>query len=102
MENGNLRFRVVPNPYRVIADWEMSQDERLIKFTHLPAKCTIHIFNVAGEHVRTLEHDQSSTVVSEAQWNLRTCENREVAPGLYFYYIESELGEQTGKFVIIK
>ncbi|MBD3289201.1 hypothetical protein GF337_10385 [candidate division KSB1 bacterium] len=95
-------IRVVPNPYRVIADWEMSQDERLIKFTHLPETCTIHIFNVAGEHIRTLEHDQSATVVSEARWNLRTSENREVAPGLYFYYIESEMGEKTGKFVIIK
>ena len=96
------RIRVVPNPYRVIADWEMSQDERMIKFTHLPASCTIRIFNVAGELIQTLEHDQNSPIESEAIWNLRTYENREVAPGLYFYHLESTIGEKTGKFVIIK
>ncbi len=96
------KIKVVPNPYRVIADWEMSQDERMIKFTHLPAVCTIKIFNVAGELMRTLEHNVYSSTESEEIWNLRTDENREIAPGLYFYYIQSNLGEKTGKFVIIK
>jgi hypothetical protein len=95
-------IRVVPNPYRVIADWELSQDERMIKFTHLPQNCTIRIFNVAGESIRTLEHNLNSPIDSEEIWNLRTYENREVAPGLYFYHIISPLGETTGKFVIIK
>jgi hypothetical protein len=96
------KIKVVPNPYRVIAEWEMSQDERMIKFTHLPAECTIKIFNVAGELMRTLKHDLSSPIDSEEIWNLRTDENREVAPGLYFYYLQSNLGEKSGKFVIIK
>jgi len=95
-------IRVVPNPYRVIADWELSQDERMIKFTHLPQKCTIKIFNVAGEWMQTLEHGFNSAIDSEEIWNLRTHENREVAPGLYFFHIKSNLGEKTGKFVIIK
>ncbi len=94
--------RVVPNPYRVIAAWEMSQDERKIKFTHLPESCTIYIYNVAGERVQTLEHNQNSPVNSEEVWNLRTYENREVAPGLYFFYMKSGIGEKSGKFVIIK
>ncbi len=94
--------RIVPNPYRVIADWEMSQDERMIKFTHLPVRCSIKIFNAAGEYIRTLHHDASSPLQSEEIWNLRTHENREVAPGLYFYHLNSDIGEKTGKFVIIK
>jgi hypothetical protein len=80
----------------------MSQDERMIKFTHLPSECTIKIFNVAGELMRTLRHDLSSPIISEEIWNLRTDENREVAPGLYFYFLQSNLGEKSGKFVIIK
>jgi hypothetical protein len=95
-------IRVVPNPYRVIADWELSQDERLIKFTHLPKQCTIRIFNAAGELIQTIHHNESSPIDSEAIWNLRTYENREVAPGLFFYHIDSGLGEKVGKFVIIK
>jgi len=96
------KIKVVPNPYRVIAEWEMSQDERMIKFTHLPGRCTIKIFNVAGELMRILDHNESSPIISEEIWNLRTEENREVAPGLYFYYLKSEIGETSGKFVIIK
>ena len=96
------RIRVVPNPYRVIADWEFSQDERMIKFTHLPARCAITIFNAAGEKIRSLSHDETSPIDSEEIWNLRTYENREVAPGLYFYHVDSDLGEKMGKFVIIK
>ncbi len=96
------KIRVVPNPYRVIADWELSLDERMIKFTHLPQRCTIRIFNTAGEWIQTLHHDESAPIASEAIWNLRTHENREVAPGLYFYHIKSDLGEKLGKFVIIK
>ena len=96
------KIRVVPNPYRVIAEWELSQDERMIKFTHLPAECTIRIVNTAGELMQTLEHGAHSPINSEEVWNLRTYENREIAPGLYFYYIKSPLGEKSGKFVIIK
>lgn len=95
-------IRVVPNPYRVIAEWEVSQLERAIKFIHLPAVCTIKIFNVAGELIETLEHNHLSPISSEEVWNQRSFENREVAPGLYFYHISSPLGETSGKFVIIK
>ncbi len=96
------KIRVVPNPYLVIADWELSQDERMIKFTHLPEECTIKIVNTAGELMQTLNHGTHSPIDSEEIWNLRSYENREIAPGLYFYFIQSPLGEKTGKFVIIK
>ncbi len=95
-------IKVVPNPYVVINPQETAVQERLIKFTHLPAVCTIRLFNSAGELINTIYHDQSSPIGSEESWNLRSNENREVAPGLYFYHISSNLGEIGGKFVIIK
>jgi len=95
-------IKVVPNPYLVVADWEFSVDERKLKFTHLPEKCKIRIFNSAGEMVRKLEHNHMSPISSEEAWNMRTFENREVAPGLYYYHVSSEYGEHAGKFVIIK
>lgn len=94
--------RVVPNPYSVFNPLETSTREGLIKFTNLPVECTIRIFNAAGEHIQTIYHDQNSPVESEKNWNLRSYENREVAPGLYFYHLESDLGSVQGKFVIIK
>jgi hypothetical protein len=94
--------KVVPNPYRVFNPLETSTREGLIKFTNLPEVCTIRIFNAAGELIQTLYHDSSSPVESEKNWNLRSYENREVAPGLYFYHLDSDLGSNRGKFVIIK
>ncbi|NOZ63258.1 MAG: T9SS type A sorting domain-containing protein [Calditrichaeota bacterium] len=95
-------IKVVPNPYRVINPQETAVRERMLKFTHLPETCTIRIFNMAGELIVTLYHGSTSPIASEEQWNLRSDENREVAPGLYFFHIESELGDKTGKFVVIK
>jgi len=95
-------IKVVPNPYRIINLQETAIRERIIKFTHLPEKCTIRIFNVAGELIATLHHDTNSPISSEEAWNLRSFENRDVAPGLYFFHVDSELGEKAGKFVIIK
>lgn len=97
-------IRVVPNPYRGRSDFERSQNEGEIRFTRLPRKCTIKIFNSVGELVQTLQHDEASSGQGEgiARWNLRSRENRNVAPGLYFFIVESELGSKTGKFVIIR
>jgi methionyl-tRNA synthetase len=74
----------------------------MVRFIGLPARCEIRIFNVAGEEIVSLYHNERSAISSEEPWNLRSKENREVAPGLYFYYIHSDLGVKTGKLAIIK
>ncbi|NIT57510.1 MAG: hypothetical protein GWN00_15160, partial [Aliifodinibius sp.] len=51
------KVRVVPNPYIVSAEWEFDEFNRKLQFQNLPSKCTIYIFNVAGELVHTLYHD---------------------------------------------
>lgn len=97
------RIRVVPNPYVIANPQETGVRERMVKFTHMPEYATVRIFNVAGELVATLRHDPlTSPIASELRWNLRSQENTEVAPGLYMYHVESDLGVVTGKMVIIK
>ncbi len=103
---------VVPNPYRVDRDytlesggWEgrsrdWTENNRLMKFIHLPQRCTIRIFTLAGDIVTTLEHDDPYT--GEAEWNLLSGSNRAVASGLYIFTVESDLGRQVGKFVLIR
>ncbi|MFQ5770916.1 MAG: hypothetical protein ACE5HX_10305, partial [bacterium] len=101
-KSGLELVNVVPNPYKVVNPQETAVRERMLKFTHLPSECTIRIFNVAGELIDTLHHNAFSPIASEEVWNLRSHENREVAPGLFFYHVQSALGDKTGKFVIIK
>jgi hypothetical protein len=75
--------------------------ERRITFTHVPAGAKIHIFTARGELVRTLTHD-SSIQDGSVNWNLKSYENLDIAPGVYFYVVESDVGQMKGKVAIIK
>ena len=102
-------IRVVPNPYVTAAEFELplppgitsGRGERRIDFTHLPAAATVRIYTSRGDHVVTLTHPgniEDGTV----SWNLKTKENLDVAYGVYFYVVESPVGNKTGKIAIIK
>jgi len=94
-------IRVVPNPYVGGNAWEMG-NRREIQFTHLPDNATITIFNASGEKVRTLEHNTATAKASSiAVWNLLNDDDQLVAPGIYFYHLKCDLGETTGKMVLI-
>ncbi len=101
-------IKVVPNPYVAAARWEppniydSGRGERLIRFNHLPAECTIRIYTVNGELVDTIEH-KSTLSDGSAEWDLLTKDNLSVAYGVYIYHVEAPgIGEKTGKFAIIK
>jgi len=102
-------IRVVPNPYIVATSHELplppaissGRGERKIDFIHLPPGAKITIFTSRGEHVITLFHD-NTMFDGTVSWNLKTKENLDVAPGVYFYAVESSVGKKTGKIAIIK
>lgn len=109
---------VVPNPYRTDADysfenggWEgrgitWSETKRVIKFIHLPTECTIRVFTLVGELVATIEHRPGTPgydpMRGEEDWHLFSASNRAIASALYVFTVDSDLGRQVGKFVIIK
>jgi hypothetical protein len=95
------KVKVVPNPYIVASGYEVGS-KKIIQFTKLPAAATIKIFNAAGELVRTIEHNGGGSLApSIAVWDLKNEDQQLVAPGLYFFYLDSPLGSTQGKFVII-
>ncbi|MCU0453826.1 MAG: hypothetical protein MUE68_09215 [Bacteroidetes bacterium] len=98
---------VVPNPYVGFASFEperfavSGRGERRIEFRGLPADCTIRVYTVKGELVKTLTHDGS--VDGIVPWNLRSADNLDVAPGLYVFHVDAgALGVKIGKFALIK
>lgn len=102
------RIRVVPNPYVVTAEWEekspysSGRGPRKIQFTNLPQRCTIRIYTVSGELVRTIEHDAPIIDGSES-WDLLTRDNLAVSYGLYIFHVDAPgVGEKIGKFALIK
>jgi len=102
-------IKVVPNPYVVTNSWERpnpystGRGPRELHFTHLPPHCTIRIFDIAGQHVATIERDVTSTIDGTEVWDMRTKDGLEIGFGIYIYHIDApEIGEKTGKFAVIK
>ena len=103
------RVKVVPNPYIAASANELAlppnitsgRGLRRVDFTHIPAGAKIHIFTSRGEHVVTLEHS-GSIEDGTVTWNLKSKESLDVAFGVYFYVVESSVGNKTGKLAIVK
>ncbi len=93
------KVTVVPNPYIVSAEWESDIGEHKITFSGISGSCVIRIYNVAGELVKVINHDDGT---SFAYWDIKNDDNQEAAPGLYFYHIDAgNIGTKIGKFVVI-
>ena len=106
-EDNLSEITVVPNPFVVWSGFEEYDYMRVMSFTHLPEKCTITVFTINGEKVIKLDHDSSGsgtgTDSGTLEWNVRTVNNQEVAPGLYIYAVETPDGEKhIGKFAVIR
>jgi hypothetical protein len=106
------RVLVVPNPCRTDRDyttgtygWEdpaitLAGSNRVVKFIHLPAQCTIHIMTLVGEVVATLSHNDP--VHGELNFNLFSEAGHPLASGVYIFTVDSNYGRQIGKFVVIR
>lgn len=113
------KIRVVPNPYFVTNRAVLSEGTDKIFFTHLPPHCTIRIYTLAGELVRTIEHvstelyspdDRSSQgdKGGTASFELLNRYNQALASGIYIYHVEARdesdtvVGNKIGRFAIIR
>ena len=107
---------VVPNPYLGNEDytsyqppWESAppgrrwmEQDRKIQFINLPQHCTIKIYTLAGELVKTLEHNDA--VRGYEEWNLVSQVGQAIASDMYLFTVEDKNNGniQVGKFVVIK
>lgn len=108
---------VVPNPYRVDANyeemgWEDSKDwdehDRRLTFFNIPQKAVIRIYTLSGDLVKTITHNASSRsaeAVNAVDWNLINDNAQTVTSGVYLFSVkdaEDDGFDYVGKFVIIK
>jgi hypothetical protein len=113
-------IKVVPNPFYAFSSFG-SGTGQLIKFTYLPASCTIKIFTVAGDLIKIIYHNSSSNndritlvttdstyvapglATSVETWNLQTLKGRNIASGMYIALVEAPgIGKTTVKFAVIR
>ncbi|MEI8135379.1 MAG: hypothetical protein WCH46_09985 [bacterium] len=117
--------QVVPNPYIVEHIGQASTDNSKLFFTRLPPRATIEIYSVAGELVKTLEHNGYAYSVDANQnkqydyssladrynveeWNLLSEGRQRVGSQVFVARIiakdpkdNSVLGETTTKFAVV-
>jgi hypothetical protein len=108
--NDLSKVLVVPSPFRQVSGFLDAREAKRLTFVNVPSRCTIRIYTVAGDLVQTLEHEG----FGEKAWGSNTSNDylltrfaTNVAPGIYYYHVESHVsgheGETaTGKFAIIK
>jgi hypothetical protein len=111
---------VVPNPYRGRAQWDLVPREEdpsgtKVTFHNLPrTKGTIHIFTLAGDLVRDIPFDGTAPPdlqygvhpvtggQGEVSWNLISRNGQKTVSGIYIFSVDTDLGREVGKFVIIR
>ena len=80
------KILAVPNPYLGRSSYEFSSLARQMRFTNLPAQCTIRIFSLSGDLVRTIEH---SNGLSFDTWDLKTDQGVLIASGVYIAHFDA-------------
>lgn len=93
------QIKVVPNPYFIRNILDRDPNVSHLMFTHLPEKCTIRIYTLAGNLIQKIEHDSDS---GQETWNVLTLNDQIPASGVYIYHVSSEFGEKVGRFAIIR
>ncbi len=97
---------VVPNPYVEVSTFEQpgttptSRGNRVIQFRNLPTECTIRIYTLTGELVRTLYKNDTTGFLD---WDVLSSESARIGYGVYIYQIETPTGgTRIGRLAIIK
>ncbi|MFZ5517637.1 MAG: T9SS type A sorting domain-containing protein [Candidatus Zhuqueibacterota bacterium] len=94
------RVTVVPNPFYRSSGFQLAGDTKLIQFVNLSEQCTIRIYTVRGDLVKTVHHSDATSGV--ATWNQISDYGQYVKSGMYFFHVSNSRGVvKTGKFAII-
>ena len=80
------KILAVPNPYLGRSSYELSSLARQMRFTNLPAFCTIRIFSLSGDLVRTISHNNG---LSFDTWDLKTDQGVLVSSGVYIAHFDA-------------
>ncbi|MDZ7333405.1 MAG: hypothetical protein ONB31_15630, partial [candidate division KSB1 bacterium] len=79
--------RIVPNPYIVRAgEFNFTGDDNRLLFVNLPAYCTLRIYTVTGDLIKTIQHTSGS---ADESWDQVTESNQLIASGVYILQIDN-------------
>jgi hypothetical protein len=98
--NDLRQVHTVPDPFYLRSGFGEAFGERAVQFVNLPQQAVIRIYTVSGVLVDILEHDSAQQRDAIA-WDLKNRDGTPVAPGVYFYHVESGDARAIGRFTVV-
>lgn len=118
------KVRIVPNPYpwnpsnpgvpdylretgRAIGDlaeYERDPSGRRVTFVNLPRQATVRVYTLSGDLVwsRYFEGPTDPITGAPPQWNLVSRNQQEIVTGIYIVHVESPVGNEITKFIVVR
>lgn len=93
------RIKIVPNPFYAFNSLQTNAVNRFVTFRRLPEQCSIKIYTLNGDLIRTLEkNDRNSTM----QYDLKNFDNVPISSGMYIALIDAPgIGNKVLKFAVM-
>ncbi len=91
---------VVPNPFVIGKGFSQPGEQDNIQFVNIPNPCTIRIFTVRGDLVKTIKVDQGAGAI--VSWDQVTDFGQFVESGIYIFHVEALGKQKIGKFAIVR
>lgn len=91
---------VVPNPFVIGEGFSQPGEQDKIQFVNLPNPCTIRIYTVRGDLVKTIVASEGDGAI--VSWDQVTDYGQFVESGVYIFYAESKGKTKIGKFAIVR
>jgi hypothetical protein len=82
-----------PNPFKP------SAGHTAVTFTNLSSQCTIKIFTLSGDLVKTINENSGT---GQNTWDVKNESGELLASGTYFFIIKSSSDTKSGKLVVIR
>jgi hypothetical protein len=117
------KVRIVPNPYpwnpsnpaipqylresgRAIGDlaeYERDPSGRRVRFLNLPMRSTVRVYSLSGDLVWDRYFEDPTDPSGEPPgWNLVSRNNQEIVSGIYIVHVESPLGSEVTKLIVVR
>jgi len=111
------KVRIVPNPYpgmdeqaRItgravgdLAEYDRDPSGRRVRFLNLPRQATVRIYSLSGDLVWSGYFENPTDPDGEPPgWNLVSRNDQEIVSGIYIVQVESPLGTEINKFVVVR
>lgn len=91
---------VVPNPFVIGKGFSKPGEKDKIQFVNIPNPCTIRIYTIRGDLVKTIRVDEGEGAI--VSWDQVTDFGQFVESGIYLFHAESNGKSKIGKFAIVR